>query len=209
LLFCSLVFSSYFSRAGIYLDRPGALTNVRTWTPASGPFHGMLITHTEAISIADYFSKKDEAGKLTYRPTVHFAYHACDNAWMSLHQVAGREWVKHPEERLMIDEISTGRDELGVLLMGHKKGAYWFGSDLTIEKTRELVPSNNATSLQVCTGVLTGVVYAYENPRKGQQHTQTRQQRHTAACAEFSFSSFFFFSSSGFFSHDDHLIRLV
>ena len=166
----------------------------------------MLITHTEAISIADYFSKKDASGNLTYRPTVHFAYHACDNAWMSLHQAAGREWVKHPEERLMIDEISTGRDELGVLLMGHKKGAYWFGSDLTIEKTRELVPSNNATSLQVCTGVLTGVVYAYENPRKGQQHTQTRQQ-HNAALSAFSFSPSL--SSSGFFSHDDHLIRLV
>lgn len=154
-------------KAGIFLDRPGALTNVRTWTPASGPFHGMLITHTEAISIADYFTKTNEKGEVTYRPTVHFAYHACDNAWMSMHQVAGREWVKHPEERLMCDEISTGRDELGVLLMGHKKGAYWYGSDLTIERTRELVPNNNATSLQVCTGVITGVVYAYENPNKG------------------------------------------
>lgn len=99
---------------------------------------------------------------------MHFAYHACDNAWMSLHQVAGREWIRHPEERLMVDEIASGRDELGVLLMGHKKGAYWYGSDLTIDKTRELVHFNNATSLQVCTGVLTGVVYAYENPRKGQ-----------------------------------------
>jgi hypothetical protein len=134
----------------------------------------MLITHTEAISIADYFSLADASGKVTYRPTVHFAYHACDNAWMSMHQVAGREWVRHPEERLMVDEIAEGRDELGVLLMGHKKGAYWFGSDLTIHKTRELVHFNNATSLQVCTGVLTGVVYAYENPRKGQQtHPRT------------------------------------
>jgi len=154
-------------RAAIFLDRPGAITNVRTWTPASGSFHGMLITHTEAISIADYFTLFDKPGNVVYRPTVHFAYHACDNAWMSMHQVAGREWVKHPEERVMMDEITTGRDELGVLLMGHKKGAYWYGSDLDIETTRKLVPNNNATSLQVCTGVLTGVVYAYENPRKG------------------------------------------
>jgi len=161
----------FSSKAAIYLNRPGALTNVRTWTPASGSFHGMLITHTEAISIADYFTIADKDGKATYRPTVHFAYHACDNAWMSLHQVAGREWIRHPEERVMVDEIAAGRDELGVLLMGHKKGAYWYGSDLTIDKTRELVHANNATSLQVCTGVLTGVVYAYENPRKGQPHT--------------------------------------
>jgi homospermidine synthase len=175
-VFCC--FFPFFSKAAIYLNRPGALTNVRTWTPFSGSFHGMLITHTEAISIADYFSLADASGKVTYRPTVHFAYHACDNAWMSMHQVAGREWVRHPEERLMVDEIAEGRDELGVLLMGHKKGAYWFGSDLTIHKTRELVHFNNATSLQVCTGVLTGVVYAYENPRKGQQtHTNTHAQQ--------------------------------
>jgi len=154
-------------KAAIYLNRPGAITNVRTWTPFSGSFHGMLITHTEAISIADYFTLQGKDGKVEYRPTVHFAYHACDNAWMSLHQVAGREWIRHPEERVMVDEIDDGRDELGVLLMGHKKGAYWYGSDLTIQKTRELVHYNNATSLQVCTGVLTGIVYAYENPRKG------------------------------------------
>lgn len=154
-------------KAAIYLDRPGALTNVRTWTPASGPFHGMLITHTEAVSIADYFSEVAADGTVQYRPTVHFAYHACDNAWMSMHQVAGKEWVKHPEERLMMDEIDTGRDELGVLLMGHEKGAYWYGSDLTIERARELISHNNATSLQVCTGVITGVIYAFENPNKG------------------------------------------
>ena len=140
----------------------------------------MLITHTEAISIADYFTKKD-GDKIVYRPTVHFAYHACDNAWMSLHQVAGREWIRHPEERLMVDEIDAGRDELGVLLMGHKKGAYWYGSDLTIEKTRELVHFNNATSLQVCTGVLTGVVHCYENPRQGQYTGDINTHTHTTS----------------------------
>ena len=32
-------------------------------------------------------------------------------------------------------------DELGVLLMGHAKGAYWYGSRLTIEEARALVPA--------------------------------------------------------------------
>ena len=197
-LACSCFFFHLFSKAAIYLNRPGALTNVRTWTPFSGSFHGMLITHTEAISIADYFTKTAKDGSVEYRPTVHFAYHACDNAWMSLHQVAGREWIRHPEERLMVDEIAAGRDELGVLLMGHKKGAYWYGSDLTIDKTRELVHFNNATSLQVCTGVLTGIVYAYENPRKGQSthHIHTRPHTHSTLPSLCS-------------SNDDYLIRLV
>ena len=37
-------------------------------------------------------------------------------------------------QRLMMDEIGRGIDELGVLLMGHAKGAYWYGSVLSIER---------------------------------------------------------------------------
>jgi homospermidine synthase len=43
--------------AGIYLNRRGAATRVRSWTPLEGPFHGFLITHNESISIADYFTE--------------------------------------------------------------------------------------------------------------------------------------------------------
>jgi len=38
--------------------------------------------------------------------------------------------------------------ELGVLLAGHAKNAYWYGSRLTIGQARSLCPLNNATSLQ-------------------------------------------------------------
>ena len=55
------------SDAAIYLLRPGASTRVRTWTPLEGPFHGFLITHNEAISIADYFTVT-EGGVPRYRP---------------------------------------------------------------------------------------------------------------------------------------------
>ena len=58
-------------------------------------------------------------------------------------------------------------DELGVLLMGHRKGAYWYGSRLSIEEARRLAPYNNATSLQVTAAVLGGLVWAIENPRCG------------------------------------------
>jgi homospermidine synthase len=58
-------------------------------------------------------------------------------------------------------------DELGVLLMGHEKGAFWYGSQLTIEQARELAPYNSATSLQVAAGVLGGMVWAIEHPSAG------------------------------------------
>jgi homospermidine synthase len=66
-----------------------------------------------------------------------------------------------------MDEITSGVDELGVLLMGHAKGAYWYGSRLSVDETRGLVPYNNATSLQVTAAVLAGMVWAIENPRAG------------------------------------------
>jgi homospermidine synthase len=152
--------------AAIYLNRPGLLTRVRTWTPLEGPFHGFIITHNESISIADYFTLRDGA-KVVYRPTVHYAYHPCDQAIMSMHEIAGKNLHQQKRQRLIVDEITSGRDELGVLLMGHKKGAYWYGSQLDIDETRELAPYNNATSIQVCAPVLSGIIWALENPDRG------------------------------------------
>lgn len=64
------------SRCAIYLDRPGCATRVRSWCPGEGPFHGFLVTHNEAISLSDWLTLTDDVtGAVTYRPTVHYAYH--------------------------------------------------------------------------------------------------------------------------------------
>ena len=152
--------------AAIYLLRPGAATRVRSWTPLEGPYHGFLITHGEAISIADFLTVA-EGGEVRYRPTCHYAYHPCDGAVLSLHEFAGKNWRLQPRKRLLMDEITAGIDELGVLLMGAPGGVYWFGSRLSIDEARRVAPHNNATSLQVTAAVLGGVVWALEHPRAG------------------------------------------
>jgi homospermidine synthase len=154
------------SGAAIYLLRPGAGTRVRSWTPLEGPYHGFLITHGESISIADFLTVREE-GEVRYRPTCHYAYHPCDDAVLSLHEFAGKNWHLQPKKRLMMDEITKGIDELGVLLMGASKGVYWYGSQLTIDGARRVAPHNNATSLQVTAAVLGGVVWALEHPAAG------------------------------------------
>jgi homospermidine synthase len=153
--------------AAIYLMRPGAATRVRSWTPLEGPYHGFLITHGESISIADFLTVTDDGGRVRYRPTCHYAYHPCDDAVLSLHEFAGKNWRLQQQKRLMMEEISAGIDELGVLLMGSPKGVYWYGSRLTIDEARRVAPHNNATSLQVTAAVLAGVVWAVENSRAG------------------------------------------
>ena len=152
------------SGAAIYLTRPGAGTRMRSWTPLEGPYHGFLVTHSESISIADYLTLAAN-GKPAYRPTVHYVYHPCDAAVLSLHEMAGKNWHVQKTQRLIMDDIAPGGiDELGVLLMGHKKGAYWFGSRLSIDEARRVVPYNNATSLQVTAACLAGAIWAMENP---------------------------------------------
>ena len=154
------------SDAAIYLKRPGLLTRVRSWTPLEGPYHGFLVTHAESISLADYLTVRDGA-RVLYRPTVHYAYHPCDDALLSLHESAGHGYAPPERSRLLMDDITDGMDELGVLLMGHGRGAYWYGSRLTIGEARALCPHNNATSLQVTAGVLAGMVWAIRNPAQG------------------------------------------
>jgi homospermidine synthase len=156
----------YGSQAAIYLERPGVSVRVRSWTPMQGPYHGFLITHAEAISIADYLTLRAD-GVVTYRPTVHYAYHPCDDAVLSIFEYCGSGYRLQPRGRLLREDIVGGTDELGVLLCGHPKGVYWYGSRLAIEQARRLAPYNNATTLQTAAGVLGGLVWASENPGRG------------------------------------------
>lgn len=152
--------------AAIYLNRPGMATRVRSWTPLEGPYHGFLVTHGESISIADHLTLRQN-GAVVYRPTVHYAYHPCDDAVLSVHEMAGRNWQTPSSQRLLRDEISRGLDELGVLLMGQAGGVYWYGSRLSIKQARGLAPFNSATSLQVAAGVLAGMVWVLQHPQAG------------------------------------------
>jgi homospermidine synthase len=154
------------SGCAIYLNRPGASTRVRTWTPKAGHFHGFLITHSEAISFADYYTVM-EGELVAYRPTSHYAYHPSDDAVMSVHEFAGRNWHLQDRKRILMTEIVDGIDELGVLLAGHAKNAYWYGSQLSITEARGLAPYNSATSLQVTSAALAGMIWAMEHPDRG------------------------------------------
>jgi homospermidine synthase len=150
--------------AAIYLERPGAGTRVRSWVP-SGPLIGYLIPHNEAISLSDYLTVR-EAERVVYRPTCHYAYHPCDDAILSLHELQGNSYRPQSRYHLLNDDIVAGVDELGVLLYGHAKNAYWYGSQLSIDQARKLAPYQNATALQVTASVVAAMVWAIENPRR-------------------------------------------
>ncbi len=153
-------------QAAIYIDYPGALTKVHSWCPTPGPQYGFLVTHDEAISISDYFTV-GEGARPEYRPTCHYAYHPSNAAVLSLHECFGSGRFQDRKKILDENEIVEGIDELGVLLYGHARNAYWYGSRLSNAETRELAPFQNATGLQVTSAILAGMVWGLENPEAG------------------------------------------
>jgi homospermidine synthase len=156
------------SKAAIYLEQPGANTRVRTWCPTPGAQYGFLVTHNEAISIADFFTVRGKKGNVKYRPTCHYAYHPANDAILSLHEMFGSGGKAQPVHHVLDEnELVDGVDELGVLLYGHDKNAYWYGSQLSLEEARKLAPYQNATGMQVTSAVLAGMVWALENPEAG------------------------------------------
>jgi len=158
---------TFGSKNAIYLERSGASVRVKTWTPAGGPCLGLLITHHETISTADLLTVKKN-GEVIYRPTMHYAYHPCDDALLSIDELIGNGWKPQTKRRVMCEEIApSGVDALGVLLMGHEKNAYWYGSVLSVDQARKMAPFNTATSLQVAAGVFSGITWAIRHPDQG------------------------------------------
>lgn len=154
-------------RAAIYMLQSGGDTRVRSWCPTPGAQRAFLVPHHESVAIADYYTI-GAADQPEYRPTVHYAYRPANIALLSLEEMFERGG-KPPKKQEVLGsaDILDGHNELGVLLYGHARNAYWYGSQLTIEQARALVPQQNATGLQVSSGMLAGIVWALENPDAG------------------------------------------
>jgi len=87
---------------------------------------------------------------------------------LSLDEMFGAAGKPQPVHHVLDEnELVDGVDELGVLLYGHDKNAYWYGSHLSLAEARKLAPYQNATGMQVTSAVLAGMVWALENPDAG------------------------------------------
>jgi len=155
----------------ILLKSKGMNTTVRSWVPMpnphSGDIIGFVIRHGEAYTISDHLTVRDDNGKAIYRPTVHYAYRPSDPAVASLEELRINHYQMHHRMRVMSDDIISGQDILGCLLMGHDYKSWWIGSLLDIHEARELVPHQNATTLQVAISVASTVQWMVKNPKKG------------------------------------------
>ncbi|MBL8795441.1 MAG: homospermidine synthase [Planctomycetia bacterium] len=153
-------------KSQICLARMGMNTFVNSWVPPNHYIVGMIVRHGEALSITEKLTVW-EGDRAVYRPTVHYAYCPCDSAIASLHELRGTDYRLQSRIRIMTDEIISGADILGALLMGHPYQSWWCGSDLSIEESRRLVPHQNATTMQVAISVVAACMWMIDHPNLG------------------------------------------
>ena len=145
-----------------YLDSPGVANLMKSWVPKGGQYNGYLIQHSESVTISEYFTTED--GK--FRPSVYYVYQPCDAAITSVHEMRGHELDLQNKLRIIKDEIISGIDELGVLLLGDGF-CHWHGSQMSIEDARALIPGESATSVQVAGSLLGAICWMIQNPKMG------------------------------------------
>ena len=124
--------------AAIYLMQPGANTRVRSWTPTAQAQYGFLVTHNEfdldrRLLHAAATAARSSTGRPATTPITRATTRCCRCTSCSAAPASGRSTSTSSTRH----EIVDGIDELGVLLYGHEKNAYWYGSQLSIEETRD------------------------------------------------------------------------
>jgi homospermidine synthase len=150
----------------IRLPGSGIETWVSSWTPG-GPFPAMVIGHDEAYTIGRSLSVA-RRGRARYRPTVYFAYLPCQPTLDSLRESAATGAGEPRRTRVLTDDLESGRDQLGCLLMGHPLGSWWIGSLLSVHEARSASgPGVNATTQQVSASLAAALAWLLEHPAAG------------------------------------------
>ncbi|MEX3983790.1 saccharopine dehydrogenase NADP-binding domain-containing protein [Paraburkholderia sp. EG287A] len=161
---------TYGNQAGIFLDTHSVAVSVQSWVPNGGPQKAYLITHHEALSLAEFLTVPGDVrfgSELpAYRPTVYYAYAPCEATRLGLDAWADSGFGSPSEKRVLRDELVTGHDQLGVLFV-FDGGAFWYGSTVQLEHARTVAPFNNATSLQVVAGILGALDWMLKHPLAG------------------------------------------
>lgn len=152
------------TKSAVYLNSSGVDTLSKSWLPIGKEYKGYMVQHSESITLCEYFTVKENS-ELKYRPTVYYVYHPNEYTIQSVDEFRGETLDAIPK-RIVKTEVTSGHNELGVLLLGDKI-SWWYGSQLSIETSNKLIPGENPTTLQVAANMIAGVIWMLNNPREG------------------------------------------
>lgn len=166
----------------IYLDRHSAEVKVRSWVPSAGEQWAYLITHHEAISMADLLTLRTPEGIPTFRPTVYYAYRPSPLTCASMEHWTAGGLGAPAGKTVLAGHLVGGFNQLGVLFV-FPGGAYWYGSTLTLAQARAVAPQLNATTLQVAAGVIGALAWLQRHPDAGVVEAESMDDREVLAVA--------------------------
>ncbi len=125
----------------IYLLQPGADTRVRSWTPTGQAQFGFLVTHNERsrspTTTRCARTGRRSTGRPATTPTIPATRRCCRCTRCGARPARCRRSTTSSTRT----RSSTASTSSRVLLYGHGKNAYWYGSQLSIEETRRIAPT--------------------------------------------------------------------
>jgi homospermidine synthase len=141
---------------------------VEGWNPLTGKYRGYNIPHGENSITTQYFTHEDCAGN-HYRPSSYYVYRPSKPAIESLNSIRSNNYtVPTGEHVLTANEISSGSDAVGALVICEDGKALWGGTIMTTEDVPEHMRSlTNCTCIQVACGVLAGIDYVASHRKEG------------------------------------------
>lgn len=143
-------------------------TLTSSWAPGIGDFYGSTPHHEETITMADFCTVRNNKGEVEYAPTVWFCYRPMDLACHSLKEFEQNNFKIQDKRVIAREEITEGRDNLGLFILGHRYKGWWIGSLLSIQETRATGAKGiNATTLQVGASLAASICWSIQNPNAG------------------------------------------
>ena len=144
---------------------------------------GMLVSHSENDTLSQMLTLKDpKTGEIKYRPSTYYIYSPADCAWESFAEVRNNSYRMLPKQApLRATDILSGEDAVGSLLTFKcdpvqklvfnnitPPRAFWSGTILSIEQTREMgFIHSGPTPVQVGASLLSTIQHIHKHPRQG------------------------------------------
>jgi homospermidine synthase len=158
--------SEMLSEYVVNLNEPSKDIYCESYVPIKNKIIGVVISHSESISGADYYSTP------SHSPTIHYVYRYCDAMHRALNEKKNQKYIGNTipanETHIInnLDDKFDAVDIVGALIITKKKECVWVGSILS-NKESHIVGLHSATTSQVAVSVLSFLQWLLDNPKKG------------------------------------------
>lgn len=134
----------------------------QSFEPMQKKFEGYLIPHMEAATITEYLTHKD------YRPSAYYVYKPPKDAIRCLQKIKKNKYkINYDTHIFTSQEIDSGYDSVGVLLLFKNKKAYAMHTVLDNTFAKTISPNINATMIQTACGFIIAIDHILNNPNDG------------------------------------------